>query len=153
MNMKEVLQQQEKQKVKQELHQAVKNRQEYEAQERLNEMRDKRMRAELGIQYLKAHQKIRQSSTDQKYFEKNRAMDHYKNSNYAFDRNEKVYTDQLARKMSKLDAIQYNTLSPNQKFPTHTIDTLIKSQAHNELVSQHVQQKQDHDEQVIKMKT
>ena len=95
---------------------------------------------------------MRQTSTDVKNNEKNHAIDHYKNSNYGFERNEKVYADQLARKMKKQDAIQFNTLSPNQQFPIHTIDGIIKSQAHNELVSQHIQQKQDHDEQVLKMK-
>ena len=76
-------------------------------------MREKRVRAELGIQYLKAHQKNRQASTDNRETEKNNAQDHYMNSNYGFDRNEKNYADQLARKVKKQDAIQVNTLSPN----------------------------------------
>jgi len=109
-------------------------------------MREKRMRAELGIQYLRAHQKNRQTSCDTKIVEKNNAHDHYKHSNYGFDRNEKVYADQLARKMQKQDAIQLQTLSPNQKFPIHTIDTLIKQQALDELATKSVLQKQVQEE-------
>ena len=59
MNLKELQAQREKKKMVHDLHAAVKNRQEYDAQERLEDMREKRRRAEMGIQYLKAHQKRR----------------------------------------------------------------------------------------------
>ena len=62
-------------------------------------MRDKRLKAELGIQYLKAHQKHKQKGADYKSIEKTYAQDHYKSANYGFDRNEKLYTDQLVRKI------------------------------------------------------
>ena len=52
-------------------------------------MREKRLRAEMGIQYLKAHQKRRQDSSENLANEKNGALAHYKDSNYAFERNER----------------------------------------------------------------
>jgi hypothetical protein len=56
-------------------------------------MRDKRIRAEMGIQYLKAHQKRRQNSSENLADEKIGAIAHYKDSNYMFERNERLYAD------------------------------------------------------------
>ena len=85
--------------------------------------------------------------------EKTGALDHYKHSNYGFERNERVYAEQLARKVQKQAVIHVNALSPNQKWPTHTLDTIIKDQALNDLATAHVQQKQKHDDQVLMLKT
>ena len=76
-------------------------------------MRDKRLRAEMGIQYLKAHYKRRQNSSENLAVEKDGAKAHYKDSNMGFDRNEKLYADQLARKINKQAVIHVNALSPD----------------------------------------
>jgi len=49
MNLKELQAQREKKKAVHDLHAATKSRQEYDAQERLDDMREKRRRAEMGI--------------------------------------------------------------------------------------------------------
>ena len=44
-----------------------------------------------------------------------------------------MYAEQLARKVGKQNAIHVNALSPDQKWPTHTMDNIIKDQALNDL--------------------
>jgi hypothetical protein len=63
--------------------------------------------------------------------DKNLAIDHYKSANSGFDKNIKLYSDQLNQKMKKQDSIYNMTLGA--KFQTHTIDQMIKDNTQNRI--------------------
>jgi len=84
--------------------------------------------------------------------ERNSAHDHYLNSNYGFERNEKQYNEQLKNKMKKQEAIRNLALSGGLRLPTYSMEQKLKEDHHNAWVNKNIIQKQAADDYLMKMR-
>lgn len=142
----------EKERVKKELFKVKKNQQKFEAESRLKEMKDKRIKAEMGIHYLKAAQDTRLSNANWKINEQTSAYEHYKQSNSHFDANKKLYSDQLNRKRDRQDKIAQLAMSPDQKYPTYSMDTINKDKKQDKLIDKQAEKKLKEEDVKVKIK-
>lgn len=83
---------------------------EYEVQTKLNQMRQRRIHAEISVDQLQKMHQQQYKKVEQNLMDKSHATFHYQYSNDGFYRNEKLYKDRLHNKMSKIDHINRITI-------------------------------------------
>ena len=117
----------------------------------LDQVRDQRIRAEFDIQHLKSQLSKQQDQKKQKEQEKKGALDHYDQSNSGFDRNLKMFNQQLQRKIEVQEKIVQHTLN-DKKYPIHSIDQMIKDKNQADLIEVQEKQKSMEDEKNVRLK-